>query len=105
VIVIIILLGILYGVNRKPIAPTTKEPIKIGAILPLTGEAAVWGENVKTGIELAKEGINKKGGINGRKIEVIYEDGQCDSKTGVSAVQKLITVDKFQVIIGEYILR
>jgi len=88
-------------VSRKPITPTTKEMIKIGAILPLTGEAAVWGENVKTGIELAKEEINKKGGINGRKIEVIYEDGQCDSKTGVSAAQKLITVDKVQVIIGE----
>jgi branched-chain amino acid transport system substrate-binding protein len=101
VVVIIILVGIWYGVSRKPIAPTTKEPIKIGAILPLTGEAAVWGENVKTGIELAKEEINKKGGINGRKLEIIYEDGQCDSKTGVSAAQKLITVDKVQVIIGE----
>jgi branched-chain amino acid transport system substrate-binding protein len=101
VVVIIILVGIWYGVSRKPIAPTTKEPIKIGTILPLTGEAAVWGENVKTGIELAKEEINKKGGINGRKLEIIYENGQCDSKTGVSAAQKLITVDKVQVIIGE----
>ena len=37
VVVIIILIGIWYGVSRKPTAPTTKEPIKIGAILPLTG--------------------------------------------------------------------
>jgi branched-chain amino acid transport system substrate-binding protein len=99
-VVVVIVIAIYYGVIKKQ-TPTTKETIKIGAILPLTGEAAVWGQNAKTGIELAKEEINKKGGINGRKIEVIYEDSQCDPKTGASAAQKLITVDKVQVIIGD----
>ena len=101
VVVVIVIAGIWYGASRKLATVTEKGPIKIGAILALTGEAAVWGQNAKTGIELAKEEINEKGGISGRKIEVIYEDSQCDPKTGVSAAQKLITVDKVQVIIGD----
>ena len=46
--------------------------IKIGAILPLTGDAAVWGNNTKKGIDLAVEEIGKKGGVNGKKIKIIY---------------------------------
>ena len=40
--------------------------VKIGAVLPLTGDSAAWGEQGKYGIELAVEEINAKGGINGK---------------------------------------
>lgn len=81
---------------------TKKEPkeIKIGAILPLTGENAMYGESAKRAIDLAVEEINTAGGIKGSKIRVIYEDDQALPDKGVSAFQKLITVDKVPVVIG-----
>ena len=80
--------------------PTESEEIKIGAILPLTGEAAKYGEDAKLGIDLAVEEINAAGGIKGKKIQVVYEDSQAAPSQGVAAIQKLVTVDKVPVIIG-----
>ena len=76
-----------------------KEPeeYKIGAILPLTGDAAQYGEWAKNGIELAVKEINNKGGM---KVKIIYEDSQAQPTKGVSAMNKLVTVDKVPVVIG-----
>jgi len=76
------------------------EDIKIGHIAPLTGDAAIWGNWESDGIELAVEEINKAGGIVGKKVRVIHEDDRGDPKTCVSAIQKLIEVEKIKVIIG-----
>ena len=77
-----------------------EEVIKIGVILPLTGNAAVYGLSAKEGIDLSLEDINNTGGINGKTIQMIYEDSQCDSTKAVSAAHKLINIDKVQIIIG-----
>jgi len=74
--------------------------IKIGAILPLTGDAAKWGETSKNGINLAMEEINKAGGINGMKVKIIYEDDQGRVKAATDAMTKLSTVDKVPLVIG-----
>ena len=74
--------------------------IKIGHIAPLTGSAAIWGDWENEGIELAVEEINMQGGIAGRRIIVIQEDDKADPKTAVSALHKLINVDKVEVVIG-----
>ena len=68
-----------------------QETIKIGAILPLTGETMVWGENSRNGMQLAVEEINSAGGINGKLIEIIYEDSQCNPSKAVSSIQKLVS--------------
>ncbi len=67
---------------------------KIGAILPLTGPAAQIGEWQKKSIDLAIDEINIKGGIKGKKLQLIYEDSKSDSKEGISAFNKLISVEK-----------
>lgn len=74
--------------------------IKIGSIGPLTGDLAYIGENMKEAVELAEDEINQSGGIKGKKIEVIFEDGKCDPKEAANAGNKLINVDKVAVIIG-----
>lgn len=74
--------------------------IKIGAILPLTGDMAKFGESFKNGIDFALEEINSKGKIRGIKAKIIYEDDAGNGKQSVSAFRKLITRDKVQVIIG-----
>lgn len=73
--------------------------IKIGVTMPLTGYAASYGEDAKRGVELAIDQVNKAGGIRGKKLEAIFEDDGGAGKVGVAAIQKLVTVDKVQVIV------
>lgn len=75
--------------------------IKIGAILPLTGDGAVYGIKEKEGIDLAVSEVNSTGGIQGQQVRVIYEDSKGESTSAVSALQKLITQDKVQVVFGD----
>ncbi|MFH1192239.1 MAG: ABC transporter substrate-binding protein [bacterium] len=84
----------------KKEAQKITEPIKIGFIGPLTGDAANVGQNSKAATEIAVEEINAEGGINGRKIEMIYEDGECAGKAASNAANKLINIDKVPVILG-----
>ncbi|RLF98487.1 hypothetical protein DRN58_06860 [Thermococci archaeon] len=75
--------------------------IKIGAVLPLTGPGALWGNNTRKGAELAIEEINKSGGINGTKLELIVEDSKGVAKEGVNVVRKLINIDRVNAILDD----
>jgi len=77
-----------------------KEPIKIGYIGPLTGDAAAFGADTVNGAKLAVEEINAAGGINGRLISLIAEDGRCTPSDSANAVQKLVNIDKVVAIVG-----
>lgn len=81
------------------VAANASAQIKIGVTMPLTGYAASYGEDAKRGVELAIDQVNKAGGIRGKKVEAIFEDDGGVGKTGVAAIQKLVTVDKVQVIV------
>lgn len=72
----------------------------IGAITPLTGPFAAYGEPVRDGMLLALEEINAKGGIDGRKLELLIEDDGGDPKNAVTAFTKLASVNKVPIVIG-----
>ena len=80
-----------------------KKIVKFGAILPLTGESAYWGINIKDGINLAIDEINNDGGILNHKIEVIFEDSKGLAAPAISSINKLIEFDKIQFVIGDVI--
>lgn len=75
---------------------TKREPgeIKIGAVLPLTGNNAVDGEAAKQAIDLALEEKAKDLKQKGLNVKVVYEDDKMDPKEGVNAAKKLINIDK-----------
>ena len=75
--------------------------IKIGAILPLTGDAAKYGDIAKKSFDMAVNEVNASDGIKGKKIKIIYEDSQGNPQLGVSAVQKLISTDRVISIMGD----
>lgn len=75
------------------------EPIKLGSVLRLSA-GAEDGLPARRGVELAVKEINQAGGINGRPLEVIFEDEKDSPTQAVNAVQKLINVDKVTAIIG-----
>lgn len=76
------------------------ETIKIGFIAPLTGEVAALGADLLNGATLAVDEINASGGIRGKKIQLIAEDGRCNGTDGLSAAQKLMNIDKVFMIVG-----
>ncbi|MCH5193802.1 MAG: ABC transporter substrate-binding protein [Oscillospiraceae bacterium] len=63
---------------------------KIGGIGPLTGDAASYGISTKQGAQVAVDEINAAGGVNGMKLELIFEDDECDEEKSVSAYNKLM---------------
>ncbi len=77
--------------------PNTPSTIRIGAILPLTGDAAIVGISIQEGILIAQDEINQAGGINGKPVNVIFEDDRYDNTITLTATQKLLTSDKVAV--------
>jgi branched-chain amino acid transport system substrate-binding protein len=77
------------------------EVIKFGLNDPLTGTYAVLGKNEQIGCQLAVDQINKKGGILGRKVELLVEDStSADTGVAVQKAHKLIDRDKVNFLLG-----
>ncbi|MFZ0942812.1 MAG: ABC transporter substrate-binding protein [Syntrophobacteraceae bacterium] len=79
-----------------------QEGLKVGIILPATGEKAKFGEIEKKSFEMALEEINAAGGVNGKKLEFLYEDDTGRPDVARSAAEKLITKDKVVMLGGGY---
>jgi branched-chain amino acid transport system substrate-binding protein len=94
IILAVIVAGIAIYFAQKPKEPET---IKIGAILPLTGPAAQLGLPKKNAFILAMDEINISGGVSGKRISIIFEDNKGIPAEGVSALQKLINIDKIKI--------
>jgi branched-chain amino acid transport system substrate-binding protein len=76
--------------------------VKIGVIQPLSGPVAASGNYVRMGAEIARDWINARGGVEGRKIELLIEDNKSDPKEAASAAEKLIVRDKVPVLMGAW---
>lgn len=71
-------------------AADTAETIKLGGVGPLTGGYANYGLSVQHGAELAAKEINAAGGVNGKQLEVNFQDSQGDPESAVAAYGKLM---------------
>jgi branched-chain amino acid transport system substrate-binding protein len=77
-------------------------PIRIGASLAQTGVYAVPAQNQLRGYKLCVKQVNDRGGVLGRKLElVVYDDGS-DPTAAVSLYEQLITQDKVDLVLGPY---
>lgn len=75
-------------------------PIKIGVVTPLSGTYTPIGEQVKMGLDLAAKEINATGGINGRKVDLIYEDEEANPAVATQKAEKLFQVEKVDFLTG-----
>lgn len=76
------------------------DPIKIGSVLSLTGPAAYLGDPELKTLEMYIEDINKKGGVLGRPLQLIYYDDGSDASKANGFAKRLIDDDKVDLIIG-----
>lgn len=78
------------------------QTIKIGVNEPLTGPFAASGTYVVNGAKIAADEINAKGGVLGKKIELVVEDNKSNPTEAAAVAEKLITADKVPVIMGAW---
>ena len=79
-----------------------QEPLRVGMIQPLSGPIAAAGSYIVNGAKIALDRVNAKGGVNGRRLELIIEDNKSDPAETRNAAEKLIVRDKVPVIIGAW---
>lgn len=80
---------------------STDQDIKVGAFLSLSGSDSTFGTDTRDGIELAVEELNAAGGINGKKVKVLYEDDKSTTQEASQKVRQLIDRDKVVALLGE----
>ena len=83
-------------------AAQAAEPIKIGCSMAMTGGVAAIGKQVLAAIKIWQGDINKKGGLLGRPVDLIYYDDQSNPSLVPGIYTKLIEVDKVDLLIGPY---
>jgi branched-chain amino acid transport system substrate-binding protein len=76
------------------------DTLKIGLVEPYTGVYAGPAENETAGFQLALDAWNKRGGVMGRKVELVKEDNQNDPGVGAQKARKLIDQDKVAALVG-----
>ena len=78
----------------------SKEPLRIGCPLPLTGPFAALAADMQRGAVLAADEVNAKGGVMGRKVEVLFRDDQLKPAIGAQRTKELIENERVQFVIG-----
>ncbi len=76
--------------------------IFFGVSGPMTGPNAEYGQIWKKAIDLGVDDINGKGGIKGRKVQVLYEDSQSDPKQSVTVAEKFVNDKRIVAEIGDF---
>ena len=87
----------LLGISFASIAA---DPIKIGVAGPFTGGSAPMGVSMRDGVKLAAAEINAKGGVLGRKIELVERDDEAKNERGVQIAQEMINKEKVVATVG-----
>src|SRR5512145_250242 len=96
-VVMSLLVAVALAVTSQAFAA---EPIKVGAILSITGPASFLGAPEAKTLEMLVDETNKKGGIMGRKVELIIKDSGASPEKAFSFAKQLIEEEKVFAIIG-----
>jgi branched-chain amino acid transport system substrate-binding protein len=78
-----------------------QEPIRIGVLLPLTGPLAKNGIENWEAMQIARDMINERGGINGRKVEYVQGDATTPN-AAISETERLITKEGIKITTGSF---
>lgn len=81
-------------------ASCRQEPLRLTAILPLTGAQAVYGKSLERGVLLGAEEVNGTGGVGGRRLDVSLEDSLSDPERAVGLLQEEARAAAIRAVIG-----
>ncbi|MBX9588289.1 MAG: amino acid ABC transporter substrate-binding protein [Hyphomonadaceae bacterium] len=92
----------LAAVLASPMTPAQAQEIKIGFSMAMTGGLGPNGKSALLAQKIWEDDVNKKGGLLGRPVKLIYYDDQTNPSTVPGIYSKLLDVDKVDLIIGGY---
>lgn len=92
--------ALLAPTSARAVDGVTDDTVTIGAFGPITGPAAYIGLGARDGSNLAVKEINAAGGVNGRKLRVLFEDDAHSPSRALAAVKKLVDQDKVFMIVS-----
>ena len=95
-----LLAGVLAGCSGAKESAGSSDSIKVGVNLELSGGVASYGESLKKGIDIAVAEINKKGGVDGKKLDLVEVDNKSEAAEATNGAVKLTSQDKVTAIIG-----
>lgn len=78
----------------------SKDEIVIGSIQDLSGPIAGFGKQIRFGMQLRVDEVNEQGGINNRKLKLLFEDSKYDPRQAVLLAQKLVNQDRIFAMVG-----
>ncbi|MCF4966497.1 ABC transporter substrate-binding protein [Nostoc sp. CMAA1605] len=92
------------GNTNSTTSPTSSNNtgLKIGSLLPTTGDLASIGQQMAAAVPLLVETVNACGGVNGQPVTLVAVDDQTDPKAGAAGMTKLATVDKVAGVVGSF---
>ena len=88
------------AVATMSLSSIAADTIKIGVSGPFTGGSAPMGVSMRDGVKLAAKEINDKGGVLGRKLELVERDEEAKNERGVQVAQELINKEKVVATVG-----
>jgi branched-chain amino acid transport system substrate-binding protein len=89
-----------HGLFPSVLRAQGSEPFRVGFPLPMTGPFAALAADMQRGAQLAADELNAKGGVMGRKVEVLFRDDQLKPAVGAQRTKELIENEKCQFIVG-----
>jgi len=94
------LVALLTVVLLVPLAAEAQKPIKVGMPMPLSGPPALFGDPAAKGAQMFVEELNAKGGVLGRKLELLVRDSKADANEAVRVARELILKDNVDFLVG-----
>jgi branched-chain amino acid transport system substrate-binding protein len=88
--------------SAAPAQSGSKGTVKVGVLLPLTGNTAWAGKTNRIAAAIAAEEINAQDLAGGYKVELVFGDSQCEPRPAHDQAQRLISQEKVQLLIGEW---
>jgi branched-chain amino acid transport system substrate-binding protein len=96
-----LVLAVAVSLAVAPFA-TAQETVRIGVVQPMTGPVAYDGNIYVNTVKMLVDDLNAKGGVLGKKIELVIEDGACNPAQSVNAAEKLVVRDKVVGLLGAF---
>ena len=95
-----ILTMVLALVLAVPMTASAQKPIKVGMPIPLSGPPALFGDPASKGAQMYVDEVNAKGGVLGRKVELIIRDSKADANEAVRVAREMILKDNVDFLVG-----
>src|SRR5437899_10224592 len=96
----IVLGALLAAALRVPFGASAQKPIKVGFAIILSGPGALFGEPASKGAEMFVDEINARGGVLGRKMELVIRDTKGQPDEAVRVAREMILKDNVDFLVG-----